>query len=399
MPLYRFKAADRSGTLTETIIEGESQADAVRRLKMRRMTPVDFLGEGEGNSSGKKLIGGSKFNVTEFTDRLVPLLDAGIPLEKSLSIIEETMEKEADATFIRDMRQGLHEGRKFSQLVRDRSHMFPKVYGNVVEVGEESGALPVVLRQMQTYLNERKEMRSYVITASVYPMVIGFVSFGVVMFLLGFIVPKFAKIIEQSKKDPGTMTEILLNISYVVQNFWHLIVIAIVAVFGAIFYLRNNEKFLSKLDEIFLKLPLVKKIVIVSNIATLVKTMAVMLKSGVHLLQAVQIAARVLPNSIIQQSISSVSSRLRQGEKLSHALSQSEYLPKLVTKMLSVGEETGNVEEMMERVGDRYDQELKTKVKALLNMFEPLVIVGLGGIIAFIVVTMFMAISDVTKFN
>ena len=107
------------------------------------MTPVDFLGEGEGNSSGKKLIGGSKFNVTEFTDRLVPLLDAGIPLEKSLSIIEETMEKEADATFIRDMRQGLHEGRKFSQLVRDRSHMFPKVYGNVVEVGEESGALPL----------------------------------------------------------------------------------------------------------------------------------------------------------------------------------------------------------------------------------------------------------------
>ena len=252
---------------------------------------------------------------------------------------------------------------------------------------------------MQTYLNERKEMRSYVITASVYPMVIGFVSFGVVMFLLGFIVPKFAKIIEQSKKDPGTMTEILLNISCIVQNFWHLIVIAIVAVFGAIFYLRNNEKFLSKLDEIFFKLPLVKKIVIVSNIATLVKTMAVMLKSGVHLLQAVQIAARVLPNSIIQQSISSVSSRLRQGEKLSHALSQSEYLPKLVTKMLSVGEETGNVEEMMERVGDRYDQELKTKVKALLNMFEPLVIVGLGGIIAFIVVTMFMAISDVTNYN
>ena len=399
MPLYRFKAADRSGTLTETIIEGESQADAVRRLKMRRMTPVDFLGEGEGTSSRKKLIGGSKFNVTEFTDRLVPLLDAGIPLEKSLSIIEETMEKEADASFIRDMRQGLHEGRKFSQLVRDRSHMFPKVYGNVVEVGEESGALPLVLRQMKTYLNERKEMRSYVITASVYPFVIGFVSFGVVMFLLGFIVPKFAKIIEQSKKDPGTMTKILLNISYIVQNYWHLIIIVIMALFGAIFYLRNNEKFLSKLDEIFLKIPMVKNIVIVSNIATLVKTMAVMLKSGVHLLQAVQIAARVLPNSIIQQSISSVSSQLRQGEKLSNALSQSEYLPKLVTKMLSVGEETGNVEEMMERVGDRYDQELKTKVKALLNAFEPLVIVALGGIIAFIVVTMFMAISDVTKFK
>ena len=187
MPLYRFKAADRSGAVTETVIEGESQADAVRRLKMRRLTPVDFLGEGEGSGSRKKLIGGSRFNVTEFTDRLVPLLDAGIPLEKSLAIIEETMEREADVAFIRDMRQGLHEGRKFSQLVRDRSHMFPKIFGNVIEVGEESGALPLVLRQMQTYLNERKEMRSYVITASVYPLVIGSVSFAVVMFLLGFI--------------------------------------------------------------------------------------------------------------------------------------------------------------------------------------------------------------------
>jgi type II secretory pathway component PulF len=125
--------------------------------------------------------------------------------------------------------------------------------------------------------------------------------------------------------------------------------------------------------------------------------MAVMLKSGVHLLQAVQISARVLPNSIIRQSISSVSSRLRQGEKLSSALSESEFLPKLVTKMLAVGEETGNVEGMMERVGDGYDNDLKNRIKALLNLFEPLLIVTLGLVIGFIVVTMFMLISDASK--
>ena len=150
-------------------------------------------------------------------------------------------------------------------------------------------------------------------------------------------------------------------------------------------------------DNFLLKIPLLGKIVVTSNVSTLVKTLSVMLKSGVHLLQAVQISAKVIPNTVVRNSISSVASRLRQGEKLSHALAQSEYLPKLVIKMLAVGEETGNVEDMMERVGSRYDADLRAKIKNLLNLFEPVVIVCLGGIIAFIVVTMFLAISDITK--
>ena len=397
MPLFRFKAADRSGSVIETVIEGESQSDAVRRLKMRSLTPIDFLGEGEGEKSGKGVFNRSKFNPVEFTERLVPLLEAGIPLEKSLAIIEETMERPSDATFIRDMRQGLHEGRKFSQLIRDRGNAFPRLYANIVEVGEESGALPLVLKQLQTYLNERKEMRSYVISASIYPAVIGFVCFGVVMFLLGFIVPKFGKILAKSRKEPAAVTQFLLDISYVVQNYWYLIVLGMTLVIFVPIYLSRNETYREHWDNFLLKIPFLNKIVITSNIASLVKTLSVMLKSGVHLLQAVQISARVIPNSVVRNSISSVASRLRQGEKLSHALSQSEYLPKLVIKMLSVGEETGNVEDMMERVGTRYDTDLRNKIKNLLNLFEPLVIVCLGGIIAFIVVTMFLAISDITK--
>lgn len=398
MPLFRFKAADRSGTVIETVIEGESQADAIRRLKARSMTPIDFLGEGEGNSPSQGVFSGSKFSAVEFTDRLVPLLEAGIPLEKSLAIIEDTMEREVDAKFIRDMRQGLHEGRKFSELIRDRGNMFPRVFGNVVEVGEESGALPLVLKQMQSYLNERKEMKTYILSASIYPAVIGFVSFCVVLFLLGFIVPRFAKIFANSKKEPALMTQLLLDISSFVQNYWYLIGLGVFALIAIPLYISRNEAYREAWDGFLLKIPLLGKAIVISNVATLVKTMAVMLKSGVHLLQAVQISARVIPNTVIRNSISNVASRLRQGEKLSHALAQSEYLPKLVTRMLAVGEETGNVEEMMERVGERYERDLRSKIKALLNLFEPVVIVVLGGVIAFIVVTMFLAISDVMKY-
>ena len=142
MPLFRFKAADRSGAVIETVIEGESQNDAVRRLRMRSLTPIDFLGEGEGERTSKGIFQGRRFNVVEFTERLVPLLEAGIPLERSLAIIEETMEKPGDASFIRDMRQGLHEGRKFSQLIRDRGNMFPRLYANIVEVGEAVSDVP-----------------------------------------------------------------------------------------------------------------------------------------------------------------------------------------------------------------------------------------------------------------
>ena len=397
MPLFRFKAADRSGAVIETVIEGESQNDAVRRLRMRSLTPIDFLGEGEGESTSKGFFQGSKFNVVEFTERLVPLLEAGIPLERSLAIIEETMEKPRDASFIRDMRQGLHEGRKFSQLIRDRGNMFPRLYANIVEVGEEAGALPQVLKQLQSYLNERKEMRSYVVGASIYPCAIAFVSFGVVMFLLGYIVPKFGKILAKSKKEPAAVTQFLLDLSWFISNYWYIVVLFMALIIFIPIYFSRNETYREYWDNFLLKIPFVGKIVVTSNVASLVKTLSVMLKSGVHLLQAVQISARVIPNSVVRNSISSVASRLRQGEKLSHALAQSEYLPKLVIKMLAVGEETGNVEDMMERVGTRYEVDLRNKIKALLNLFEPAVIVCLGGIIAFIVVTMFLAISDISK--
>ena len=397
MPLFRFKAADKSGSVIETVIEGESQNDAVRRLRMRSLTPIDFLGEGESEKSSKGIFRGGGFKVVDFTERLVPLLEAGIPLEKSLAIIEETMERQQDANFIRDMRQGLHEGRKFSQLIRDRGNMFPRLYANVVEVGEEAGALPLVLKQLQTYLAERKEMRSYVVSASIYPMAIAFVCFGVVMFLLGFIVPKFGKILAKGKKEPAAVTQFLLDLSWMVQNYWYVIILAVATIIFIPIYLSRNETYREHFDSFLLKIPLLGKIIVTSNVSTLVKTLSVMLKSGVHLLQAVQISARVIPNSVVRNSISTVASRLRQGEKLSHALSQSEYLPKLVIKMLAVGEETGNVEDMMERVGSRYDSDLKAKIKNLLNLFEPAVIVCLGGIIAFIVVTMFLAISDITK--
>ena len=397
MPLFRFKAADRSGAVIETVIEGESQNDAVRRLRMRSLTPIDFLGEGEGERTSKGIFQGRRFNVVEFTERLVPLLEAGIPLERSLAIIEETMEKPGDASFIRDMRQGLHEGRKFSQLIRDRGNMFPRLYANIVEVGEEAGALPLVLKQLQSYLNERKEMRSYVVGASIYPCAIAFVSFGVVMFLLGYIVPKFGKILAKSKKEPAAVTQFLLDVSWFINNYWYVVVLFMALIVFIPIYISRNETYREYWDNFLLKIPFVGKIVVTSNVASLVKTLSVMLKSGVHLLQAVQISARVIPNSVVRNSISSVASRLRQGEKLSHALSQSEYLPKLVIKMLAVGEETGNVEDMMERVGTRYEVDLRNKIKALLNLFEPAVIVCLGGIIAFIVVTMFLAISDISK--
>ena len=161
MPLYRFKVADAAGAVSETVIEGENQNSALRRLKSRKLTPISFLGEGEAQKSQTKLFSKNSFSAVQFTDRLVPLLDAGIPLEKSLGIIEETMENPAAQDLVRNMRQGLHEGRKFSQLIGDRGRMFPRIYKNLVEVGEEAGALTTVLRQMREHLNEKREMQSY----------------------------------------------------------------------------------------------------------------------------------------------------------------------------------------------------------------------------------------------
>jgi len=393
MPLFKYKISDSSGAISELVIEGSSQSDASRRIQRRGLIPLEYLGEGTVTQQTKGVFG-KKLDVGEFTDRLVPLLEANIPLERSLGIIGEDNEDPVLQQTANDLRRGLHEGRKLSELIRERGRTFPQLYAGVVEAGEEAGALAQVMGELRRFLIESKELKSFIISSSIYPAFICFTGVVMLCVVLGVIIPRFASALAGAGIKSGA-TDFLLWLSNLLGNYWWLSLVFIGLLIFVIHGIRKGEGWIrERYDSLVLSIPVVKKLVLFSNIARLCRTMAILLRNGVHLLNTVAIANRVVQNKTISHSIEGLAGELRQGQKLSSSLAKSPYIPNLMLKMLSVGEETGSVETMLERVADRYETDLRTLIKRMLSLFEPIVIVALGLGIGTIVTIMFMAIMD-----
>jgi general secretion pathway protein F len=393
MALYKYKVSDAQGKISELLIEGDSQADAARRIQRRGLMPLDFLGEG---SKAQQSAGwfAPKLNVVEFTERLVPLLQANITLERSLSIVGDDSDNPVLAETVGDLRRGLHEGKKFSQLIKDRGRTFPQLYSGVVEAGEEAGALPQVMGELRRFLTESQELRAFIISSSVYPLFIALTGLVMMVVVLGVIVPRFATALAGAGVE-SMATTILLSVSNFFRGYWWLSLFALALVIYAFLQLRKENSALRMwYDHWILRVPIAGRLVLYANIARLCRTMAILMRSGVHLLNTVVIANRVVQNQAISQSIVGLSGELRQGQRLSAALSRSAYIPSLMLKMIAVGEETGSVETMLERVADRYEEDMKRLVKRLLSLFEPTIIICLGLGVGAVVLLMFMAMMD-----
>lgn len=394
MPLFKFKVADAAGKIEEILIESESESEATRRVRSRSLIPIEFLGHGDSRRGGGSWGLSRKFDVADFSDRLVPLLQADIPLERALGIIEETSESQEEKELVAGLRRGLHEGRKLSQLIRDRGRQFPRMYASIVEAGEEAGALPQVLAQLRDFLLMQREMRNFVISSSIYPAFVLLVCGGVVMILLGIVIPKFGEVITTSGQPVAGSTTLLLALSTGLHDYWWIGVILLAVAVIAIREASRDERILAHWDDFVLKVPILSRMVLLANIGRLVRTMAILMRNGVHLLDTVAIAARVIQNSRLRSSIASLAADLRRGERLSVALGRSPYMPTMVIRMLAVGEEMGASDVMLERVADRYDDDLKQLVKRALSWFEPIVIIVLGLVVGSIVLMLFLAVMN-----
>ncbi len=398
MPLYRFKISDASGKVSETIVEAENQKDAVKRLRARRAVVLSFLGDandlGERN---KHVFKRHRFDPVDFTDRLVPLLEAGITLEKSFQILGDATDNPDEKQLIHDLRRGLHEGRPLSKLISDRGKLFPRIYGSIVEAGEESGALAEVMAELRRFMMSSQEMKSFLISSSIYPAVVLVVSIGVVLVMMGVIVPEFSKVFTSSGKAIPAATQFLMDCSSIVTSYWWTLLLVIAGILGLVKALQGDGKVKTSWDQHILKVPLIGKVVHYSNLSRMLRTMSVLMKSGVHLLDTVTISSKVLSNTTMKSSISSLTTDLRKGEKLSNALSKSEYITPMVTRMLAVGEETGQPGEMLGRIADRFEEDVKKRLKKVIALFEPLMILMLAIVVGGILIIMFMSILDMSS--
>ena len=398
MGLYKYIAAFPNEGTREILIEADTPKDAADKLRGRGAIPVRFCGEdsAEGGGSFKR---SRRADTYEFTRQLAPLLDSAIPLERALAIIAEGAVDPEQKNFVNSMRQGLHEGKKFSELVRSHGRAFPPYYANLIESGEETGCLPIVVNELQKFMAESKELKDFIISSSIYPVVILSVTLIVTVLLFTVFVPRFTKIfLDMGRELTGAMSFLVTASNFLAWAWWLIPLLVIGAYFG-LRELIGKEQMRYKLSNLLVSLPLAGRIAVDLEMCKYIRTMAILISNHVEIIKTVRICNKIIVNPVIAEKFSDIDRKLKGGDKLSAALRENPYLPASLVPMLRVGEESGTVGEMLEKISGNLENDTRTKIKRLLNLFEPAVIIFLAVIVSIVVVSIFTAMMEINSIS
>ena len=397
MSLYRYIAAAPGSAPAEVLIEADNEKEALSKLRSRSLQPIRFCGEADSTGGGISFRRRKKIDTFEFTRQLSPLLDSFIPLERALSIIADSTNEKDQRDFVNSLRQGLHEGKKFSELVRQHGKLFPGYYANLIESGEETGCLPDVVRELYKFMGESKELKDFVISSSIYPLAILGITLVVTILLFTVFVPRFSKIfIDMGRDLPSTMV-MLNDVSSFFTWAWWSIPLGVFLLWMLLKRVVGVEKLRWQWSKFVIKLPLLGRVIIDLEMCKYLRTLSILIANHVEIIRTVRIAGRIIANSVIARSFDGVDRKLKGGDKLSGAFRGNPYLPVSLTPMLRVGEESGTVGEMLTKIAENLENDTKTKIKRLLSLFEPAVIVFLALVVLLVVVSIFVAMMEINS--
>ena len=396
MGLYKYIAAFPNEGTREILIEADTPRDAADKLRSRGAVPVRFCGEDSAEGGSRRSRNADTY---EFTRQLAPLLDSAIPLERALAIIAEGAVDPEQKNFVNSMRQGLHEGKKFSELVRSHGRAFPPYYANLIESGEETGCLPIVVNELQKFMAESKELKDFIISSSIYPVVILSVTLIVTVLLFTVFVPRFTKIfLDMGRELTGAMSFLVTASNFLAWAWWLIPLLCLAAYFG-LRELIGKEQLKYKLSALLVSLPLAGKIAVDLEMCKYIRTMAILISNHVEIIKTVRICNKIIVNPVISEKFTDIDRKLKGGDKLSAALRENPYLPASLVPMLRVGEESGTVGEMLEKISGNLENDTRTKIKRLLNLFEPAVIIFLAVIVLIVVVSIFTAMMEINSIS
>jgi len=398
---FSYKATDRSGKIFEGAMEGRDEKAVVESLQKLGYIPIRVLAN-QAQGAMKPGIRSYFERVTLkdlmlFTQELSTLIEAGLPLDRSLQILAELTEKEKFREVVRDLLRKIEAGSSFSEALSSYPGIFPKLYINMVKAGEVGGVLNLILARLTKYLQTSKETREYLVSVMIYPALLTLVSGASIVILLTFVIPRFAKIFADMGGTIPLPTQILLSVSQFVKGYWWAIAGGLLAIgFGIRSYTRQGEGKV-QWDQLKLRLALVGNLVRQMEIARFARTLGTLIQSGVPILQALQIVRETVSNEIIARSIGEVHTGVKQGGSISKTLQNQGIFPPLAVHMITVGEETGKLDEMLMRVAETYEASLQTALKRFISLLEPMLILFMGLVIGFIVISMLLAIFSINE--
>ena len=402
MPVYTYLGINDKGKKISGTVEADNDKGARAKLRKMGVFPTSLsiggsLGSAKiglgANVDFKKMFGKIKLqDIALMTRQLATLLSAHIPLVDSLQAMSEQVANEKLRGILSEMRQKVVEGGKLSDAMRPYPKIFNDMFVNMVSAGENSGALDLVLARLADFTENQNKIRSRVIGAMIYPIIMGAVGTILMIVLMVFMVPKMIGIFEGQKMVLPLPTQILIFISHALSGYWYIFLIAAI---GGFFYFRKwvkTTKGLESKDMMLLKLPLFGELVRMIAISRFARTLSTLLASGVPMLMAMDIVKNVVGNVILKQSVEVTRNSVKEGESIAEPLKRSGHFPPIVTHMISIGEKTGSLEKMLERISDTYDSQVDNTVSTMLSLLEPIMIMLMGGAITFVVVSIMLPI-------
>lgn len=398
MPVYKYKAIDVSGNSVQGIVDAESIKTANEKLKKQGVY-LSSLKE-VNRIKSRKFFPFGRVSISELaisTRQFSTLISAGLPLEASLSALSEQAEDQKLKEVLTQVKDNVSEGSSLANALNEHPTVFPDLYINLVKAGEASGTLDVVLLRLADFLEKQSALKSKVRSALIYPIFMFFIGMAVVLFMVSFVIPRISKIFEDSQKALPFITVVLIETSNFISQNFIVILILFVAISLLIFRFKNTPRGKMFFDRMALKIPIFGKITSMVVISRFTRTLGTLIASGIPLLDALKISGAVIGNSVYLETLDSVSQNVREGSSLAKPLRDSEVFPPLVTRMIAVGEQTGEMEEMLSKIADIYDQQVETTVSTLTTLLEPVMILGIGAVMGFIVFAILLPIFDLTS--
>jgi len=402
MAIYQYKGLDARSKRVTGVIDADSAKAAVQKLKKIAIYPIEVTETEERKKARRFQIPGfeeriSTMELTIMTRQLSTLVGAGLPLVQCLTALTEQVENAKLKNVIAEVKGSINEGSSFADALGQYPRVFGDFYVNMIRAGEQSGALEVVLARLADFTESQSRLRDQVLFAMLYPVVILIMSLLVMLVMFTYVIPKITLLFEQTRQTLPLITKFMILISTIIRKFfWAIVILAGGGVYGFQRWKKTPEG-KAKYDEYALKIPIFGELIRKLAVARFARTLSTLLQSGIPLLKSLDIVEKVVNNHVIATAVHRARENITEGASIAGPLKASRAFPPFVIQMIASGEQSGELEFLLEKAAEAFEREVETAVNGLVRLIEPIMILMMAGMVAFIIVSFLLPILELTQ--
>ena len=402
MPLFEYSGLDGQGRKVSGKIDGTGRKAVMQKLSQQGVFLTDLKEMAAASSSGgiRRLSLRRKISPVELaaaTRQLGTLLGAGIPLDEVLATVADQTDQSALSSTFMSIREKVLQGSPFFEAIGEHSGVFPDLFINMIQVGENSGTLDQVLNRLADFLDEQARIRSRIQAAMAYPILMTVVGTGVLIFLFIFVVPKITGMLTEMGQALPWPTQMLITLSSTLANWWWLLLIGVALALAGLRRYRNTAAGRLKMDRLSLKIPLYGRLNLFIATARFSRTLGTLLQSGVPLLKALDITRTLLNNRVLREAVETARKEVQEGGSLARSLKNSAAFPPMLAQISAAGEKSGQLEPMLFRLADTYEHQTDLSITGLLSLLEPIMILVMGTVVGFVVLAILLPIFEASQ--